>query len=121
IDNTDDIVISLNIAFYRSLYHRLLLITSLTTVAYAHFTWSSYTAHDRYIALLGPFVRSTSLRHWLNTNRRKTEQDLENLFFHLCHDVLAVRFAYLTIMAGNVRRNFSYRWHAQTMLAAKLV
>src|SRR5260221_3709552 len=99
----------------------LLLITSLATVAYALFTWSSYTAHDRYIALLGPFVRSTSLRHWLNTNQQKTEQDLENLFFHLCHDVLAVRFAYLTIMAGNVRRNFSYRWPVETMLGAKLV
>ena len=94
----------------------LLLITSLATVAYALFTWSSYTAHDRYIALLGPFVRSTSLRHWLNTNQQKTEQDLENLFFHLCHDVLAVRFAYLTIMAGSVRRNFSYRWPVETML-----
>jgi hypothetical protein len=94
----------------------LLLITSLATVAYALFTWSSYTAHDRYIALLGPFVRSTSLRHWLNTNQQKTEQDLENLFFHLCHDVLAVRFAYLTIMAGSVRRNFSYLWPVETML-----
>src|SRR5260221_1483331 len=94
----------------------LLLITSLATVAYALFTWSSYTAHDRYIALLGPFVRSTSLRHWLNTNQQKTEQDLENLFFHLCHDVLAVRFAYLTIMAGSVSRNFSYRWPVETML-----
>ena len=94
----------------------LLLITSLATVAYALFTWSSYTAHDRYIALLGPFVRSTSLRHWLNTNQQKTEQDLENLFFHLCHDVLAVRFAYLTIIAGSVRRNFSYRWPVETML-----
>ncbi len=115
------ILIVLIITFTRSSLGGLLLITSLATVAYALFTWSSYTAHDRYIALLGPFVRSTSLRHWLNTNRRKTEQDLENLFFHLCHDVLAVRFAYLTIMAGNVRRNFSYRWPAETMLGAKLV
>jgi len=115
------ILIVLIIAFTRSSLGGLLLITSLATVAYALFTWSSYTAHDRYIALLGPFVRSTSLRHWLNTNQRKTEQDLENLFFHLCHDVLAVRFAYLTIMAGNVRRNFSYRWPVETMLGAKLV
>ncbi len=104
------IFIVLLITFTKSSLGALLLITSLATVAYALFTWSSYTAHDRYIALLGPFVRSTSLRHWLNTDQQKTEQDLENLFFHLCHDALAVRFAYLTIMAGNVRRNFSYRW-----------
>ncbi|HEV2583659.1 MAG TPA: ATP-binding protein, partial [Ktedonobacteraceae bacterium] len=110
------IFIVLLVNFTRSSLGALLLITSLATVAYALFTWSSYTAHDRYIALLGPFVRSTSLRHWLNTNQQKTEQDLENLFFHLCHDVLAVRFAYLTIMAGSVRRNFSYRWPVETML-----
>lgn len=110
------IFIVLLVNFTRSSLGALLLITSLATVAYALFTWSSYTAHDRYIALLGPFVRSTSLRHWLNTDQQKTEQDLENLFFHLCHDALAVRFAYLTIMAGNVRRNFSYRWPVETML-----
>ena len=88
----------------------LLIITSLATGAYALFTWSSYTAHDRYIALLGPFVRSTSLRHWLNTDLRKTEQDLEHLFYHLCHTVLAVQCAYLHVLAGPIRRNFSYRW-----------
>ncbi len=88
----------------------LLLITSLATCAYALFTWSSYTAHDRYIALLGPFLRSTNLRHWLNTDLRKTEQGLEDLFFHLCQDVLAVKCARLTVMVGSVRRTFSYRW-----------
>jgi two-component sensor histidine kinase len=115
------IFIALLVNFTRSNLGGLLLITSLATAAYALFTWSTYTAHDRYIALLGPFVRSTSLRHWLNTDQQKTEQDLQNLFFHLCHDVLAVQFAYLTIMAGSVRRNFGYRWPAETMLGAKLV
>src|SRR5712692_5064304 len=88
----------------------LLLITSLATCAYALFTWSSYTAHDRYIALLGPFLRSTSLRHWLNTDLRKTEQELEDLFFHLCQDILAVQCSRLVIIAGSVRRSFRYRW-----------
>jgi len=88
----------------------LLIITSLATGAYALFTWSSYTAHDRYIALLGPFVRSTSLRHWLNTDLQKTEKDLEHLFYHLCHNVLGVQCAYLVVLAGTVRRRFSYRW-----------
>ncbi len=88
----------------------LLIITSLATGAYALFTWSSYTAHDRYIALLGPFVRSTSLRHWLNTDLQKTEKDLEHLFYHLCHNVLGVQCAYLIVLAGTVRRRFSYRW-----------
>src|SRR5579863_3881687 len=88
----------------------LLILTSLATGAYALFTWSSYTAHDRYIAMLGPFVRSTSLRHWLNTDVQKTEQDLEHLFYHLCHNVLAVQRAYLVVLAGTVRRRFSYRW-----------
>src|SRR5713226_7628903 len=88
----------------------LLLITSLATCAYALFTWSSYTAHDRYIALLGPFLRGTTLRHWLNTDLLKTEQGLEDLFFHLCQDVLAVKCARLTVMVGSVRRTFSYRW-----------
>ena len=88
----------------------LLLITSLATGAYALFTWSSYTAHDRYVAMLGPFVRSTSLRHWLNTDLQKTEKDLEHLFYHLCHNVLGVRCAYLVVLAGTVRRRFSYRW-----------
>ncbi|MGZ3643452.1 MAG: sensor histidine kinase [Ktedonobacteraceae bacterium] len=99
----------------------LLLITSIAAVTYALFTWRSHTAHDRYIALLGPFVRSTSLSHWLNTDLQKTEQDLGNLFFHLCHDVLAVQFAYLTVAAGTLKRNFSYRWPNETVLGSKLV
>jgi signal transduction histidine kinase len=90
----------------------MLFITCLATAAYALFTWSSYTAHDRYVALLGPFVRSTSQRHWLNTDLQKTEQDLEHLFFHLCHEVLGVQCAYLSVMAGSERRSFSYRWPA---------
>jgi two-component sensor histidine kinase len=88
----------------------LLLITSLATGVYALFTWSSYTAHDRYIALLGPFLRSTNMRRWLNTDVQKTEQGLETLFFHLCKDVLAIECACLTVLTGSVRRNFSYRW-----------
>src|SRR5207249_10427649 len=99
----------------------LLLIPSLAAVTSALFTWTSYTAHDRYIALLGPFVRSTSLSHWLNTDLQKTEQDLGNLFCHLCHDVLAVPFAYLTVAAGTLKRNFSYRWPHDTVLGSKLV
>ncbi len=98
------------IAMTHSSLGGLLLITSLATGAYALFTWSSYTAHDRYISMLGPFVRSTGQRHWLNTDLYKTEQDLEYLFFHLCHDVLIVQFAYLSILTGNVRRSFSYNW-----------
>src|SRR5215471_11658736 len=70
------IFIALLVTFTRSNLGGLLLITSLAAVAYALFTWSGYTAHDHYIALMGPFVRSTSLRHWLNTNLQKTEQDL---------------------------------------------
>ncbi len=66
-------------------------------------------------------MRSTSLRHWLNIDLRKTEQDLENLFFHLCHDVLAVQFAYLTVTAGTIRRNFSYRWPVEAVLGTKLI
>ncbi len=96
----------------------LLLITSLATVAYALFTWSSYTAHDRYIALLGPFVRSASLRHWLNTDLAKTERDLEALFVHLCYNILAVQCAYLDVLAGPVRRSFSYRWSADAVPGA---
>ncbi len=115
------IFIALLVTFTRSNLGGLLLITSLAAVAYALFTWSSYTAHDRYIALMGPFVRSTSLRHWLNTDLQKTEQDLQNLFFHLCHDVLAVQFAYLTITAGTLKRNFSYRWPGEAALGAKLI
>lgn len=109
------------VTFTHSHLGGLLLITSLASVAYALFTWSSYTAHDRYIALLGPFVRSTSLRHWLNTDLQRTEQDLENLFFHLCHDVLAVQFAYLTVKAGTLKRNFSYRWPPEAVLGTKLI
>ncbi len=88
----------------------LLLITCLATGAYALFTWSSYTAHDRYIALLGPFLRSTSVRHWLNTDLQKTEQSMEALFFHLCNDVLEVQCARLVVLTGTVKRSFAYRW-----------
>jgi two-component sensor histidine kinase len=115
------IFIAILVTFSHSHLGGLLLITSLASVAYALFTWSSYTAHDRYIALLGPFVRSTSLRHWLNTDLQRTEQDLENLFFHLCHDVLAVQFAYLTVTAGTLKRNFSYRWPLEAVLGTKLI
>src|SRR2546421_998077 len=104
------IFISLLVTFTRSSLGSLLLITFLATGAYALFTWSSYTAHDRYIALLGPFLRSTNLRRWLNTDLQKTEQGLEDLFFHLCRDALAVQCARLTVMAGSVRRTFNYRW-----------
>ncbi len=106
------ILIALLVALTQSSLGGLLLITCLATGAYALFTWSGYTAHDRYVALLGPFVRSTSQRHWLNTDLPKTEQELEHLFFHLCHDVLAVQCAYLSVMAGSERRSFSYRWPA---------
>ncbi len=88
----------------------LLVITCLATCAYALFTWNGYATHDRYISLLGPFLRSTSLRHWMNTDQEKTERELEDLFYHLCADVLAVRCARLMILAGPVRRHFSYRW-----------
>src|SRR6266568_284309 len=115
------IFIAILVTFTHSNLGGLLLITSLAAVTYALFTWSSHTAHDRYIALLGPFVRSTSLSHWLNTDLQKTEQDLGNLFFHLCHDVLAVQFAYLTVAAGTLKRNFSYRWPNETVLGSKLV
>ena len=96
--------------FTNSSLSGLLVITSLATVAYALFTWSSYTAHDRYIALLGPFLRSTNMRHWLNTDLQKTEQSMEALFFHLCHDVLEVRCARLEMLAGPIRRTFNYLW-----------
>ncbi|HEY0753620.1 MAG TPA: ATP-binding protein [Ktedonobacteraceae bacterium] len=106
------ILIALLVALTESSLGGLLLITCLATVAYALFTWSGYTAHDRYIALLSPFVRSTAQRHWLNTDLPRTEQDLEYLFFHLCHDVLGVQCAYLAVPTGSVRRSFSYRWPA---------
>src|SRR2546421_11871987 len=48
--------IALLVALTRSNLTGLLLITALATGAYALFTWSSYTAHDRYIALLRPFL-----------------------------------------------------------------
>ncbi len=100
------------VAFTHSNLGSLLLITLLVTGVYALFTWSSYTAHDRYIALLGPFLRSTNVRHWLHTDARKTEDALEALFIHLCKNVLAVQYASLAVMAGPVRRNFNYRWPA---------
>jgi signal transduction histidine kinase len=107
---TVSIFIALLVIFTHSSLAGLLLISSLATVAYAMFTWSSYTAHDRYIALLGPFLRSTGIRHWLNIDLQKTEQGLEDLFSHLCHDVLAVRFARLIVRAGPLRRSFNYCW-----------
>ncbi len=115
------IFIAILVTFTHSNLGGLLLITSLAAVTYALFTWSSHTAHDRYIALLGPFVRSTSLSHWLNTDLQKTEQDLGNLFFHLCHDVLAVQLAYLTVAAGTLKRNFSYRWPHEAVLGSKMI
>src|SRR6266496_3882520 len=58
------IFIALLVDFTGSDLGSLLLITSLATGVYAMFTWTSYTAHDRYIALLGPFIHSTNLHHW---------------------------------------------------------
>lgn len=110
VSTTVAIFIALLVTFTRSSLGSLLLITSLATGVYALFTWSSYTAHDRYIALLGPFLRSANVRHWLNTDQQKTEQGLESLFFLLCKDILAVQWARLAVMAGSVRRNFDYRW-----------
>jgi signal transduction histidine kinase len=104
------VFIALFVLFTHSNLSGLLFITSLATCAYALFTWSNYTTHDRYIALLGPFLRSTNLRHWLNTDVQKTEQGMEALFFHLCKDVLEVQCAFLEVLAGPVRRNFNYRW-----------
>ncbi|WP_376793932.1 sensor histidine kinase [Thermogemmatispora sp.] len=108
--------VALFIALLVSLTHSslggLLCITCLATVAYALFTWSSYQAHDRYIALLGRFLSSTSLRRWLNTSAEKSERELQDLFFSLCQSVLAVRCARLVILAGPMRRTFSYRWPA---------
>jgi signal transduction histidine kinase len=106
------ILIVLLVSLTRSTLGGLLLITSLATVAYALFTWSNYTAHERFIALLGPFLdtRSTGLHDWLNTDLQKTEQGLESLFFHLCQDVLAVQCARLVVIAGSLRHSFNYRW-----------
>ncbi len=104
------IFIALLVTLTHSNLGGLLLITSLATVAYALFTWSSYTAHDRYIAMLGPFLRSANLRHWLQTDVEKTEQSMEDLFFHLCNDVLEVQCARLAVFTTSMRRNFTYRW-----------
>ncbi len=93
----------------------LLLITSIATGTYALFTWSSYTEHDRYVSLLEPFLRSTNVRHWLNTDLQKTEQSMETLFSHLCQSVLEVQCARLDLLSGPVHHNFSYRWpHLET-------
>ena len=107
---TTAIFIALLVALTSSNLGSLLLITTLATAAYALFTWSSYTAHDRYISMLGPFLRSANLRHWLQTDVEKTEQSMEDLFFHLCNDVLEVQCARLVVLTGSVRRSFTYRW-----------
>ncbi len=96
--------------FTRSSLGGMLLITSIATGTYALFTWSSYTAHDRYIALLAPFLHSTNVRHWLNTDPQKTEQSMEALFSHLCKDVIEVQCAVLVVLAGPMRRKFNYCW-----------
>jgi two-component sensor histidine kinase len=106
------IFIALLVTLTDSRLSGLLLITCLATGTYALFTWSSYTAHDRYVALLRPFLRSPNLRHWLNTDLQKTEQSMEDLFSHLCKDVLEVQCARLFVLAGPVRRSFNYRWSA---------
>ncbi len=107
---TISLFIALLVALTGSNLGSLLLITTLATAAYALFTWSSYTAHDRYISMLGPFLRSANLRHWLQTDVEKTEQSMEDLFFHLCNDVLEVQCARLIVLTGAVRRSFTYRW-----------
>ena len=107
---TISLFIALLVALTASNLGSLLLITILATAAYALFTWSSYTAHDRYISMLGPFLRSANLRHWLQTDVEKTEQSMEDLFFHLCNDVLEVQCARLVVLTGAVRRSFTYRW-----------
>lgn len=112
------ILIALLVTQTHSSLGGMLIITSLATGVYALFTWSSYTAHERYNALLGPFVRSNSLSHWLNTDLEKTERDLEALFVHLCKNVLAVQCAYLDVLAGPIRRSFSYRWSADAVPGA---
>ncbi len=107
---TISLFIALLVALTGSNLGSLLLITTLATAAYALFTWSSYTAHDRYISMLGPFLRSANLRHWLQTDVEKTEQSMEDLFFHLCNDVLEVQCARLVVLTGAVTRSFTYRW-----------
>ncbi|MBE3561766.1 MAG: hypothetical protein IMW89_21465 [Ktedonobacteraceae bacterium] len=106
------IFIALLVDLTRSNLGALLLITALATGTYALFTWSSYTAHDRYITLLRPFLSRVNLRHWLNTDLQKTEQNMEDLFSHLCKDVLGVKWARLVVLSGPVRRSFNYRWPA---------
>ncbi len=107
---TISLFIALLVELTESNLGSLLLITTLATAAYALFTWSSYTAHDRYISMLGPFLRSANLRHWLQTDVEKTEQSMEDLFFHLCNDVLEVQCARLVVLTGAVRRSFTYHW-----------
>jgi two-component sensor histidine kinase len=41
---------------------------------------------------------------------QKTEKSMEDLFFHLCNDVLEVQCARLIVLAGPVRRSFNFRW-----------
>jgi signal transduction histidine kinase len=94
----------------RSSLGGMLLVTSIATGAYALFTWSSYTVHDRYVTLLTPLLHSTSVRHWLNTDMQKTELSMEALFTHLCQNVLEVRYANMYLLAGPVKRSFTYRW-----------
>ncbi|WP_211325974.1 sensor histidine kinase [Thermosporothrix hazakensis] len=107
-------VIAIFIAVFVAVTHSnlsgLLLITCVTTGIYALFTWSNYTAHDRYIAMLGPFLRSSNVHHWLKTDLQKTEQNMEALFFHLCRDVLDIQYARLDVLAGPIKPSFTYLW-----------
>ena len=114
------IFIALLVDFTRSNLSGLLCITALATITYALFTWSSYTAHDRYITLLRPFMSRTNIRHWLNTDLQRTEQSMEDLFFHLCSDVLGVECACLLVLSGPVRRSFTYRWPEQEAVDARI-
>lgn len=98
----------------RSSLGGMLLVTAIATGTYALFTWSNYTAHDRYIALLTPFLRTTNVRHWLNTDLQKTELSMESLFSHFCQKVLQVKYARLVILAGPVRHSFEYHWPASS-------
>jgi signal transduction histidine kinase len=110
------ILISILVMLSQGSLASMLLITSIATGIYALFTWSSYTAHDRYNALLKPFLRSTSVRHWLNTDLQRTEQSMETLFAHLCQDVLEINNARLVVLAGPVRRSFTYHWSQLDLL-----
>ncbi|GCF07699.1 sensor histidine kinase [Dictyobacter arantiisoli] len=107
---TISLLVALLLLLTRSSLGGLLLITAIATGTYALFTWSSYTAHDRYVSLLGPFLHNTSMRHWLNTDLQKTEQNMEELFFHLCKEILEVRCARLVVLSGPFRSSFAYRW-----------